>query len=114
MHEASLVKALLRQVEELANAHNAVGVKQVNVVIGEFSGVEPDLLESAFYRQTPGTSASGARICVERAQLMGVCGQCSTEFQIEQFNFQCQCGSKDVTVTGGEELMLDSVIMETT
>jgi hypothetical protein len=57
--------------------------------------------------------AAGARLCIKRARLMGVCGQCSSEFRIEQFRFQChRCGSTDVNVSGGEELMLESVTME--
>lgn len=113
MHEASLVSALLRQVEGLVREHAAAGATRVNVVVGEFSGVEPDLLLFAFERQAPGTLAAGARLCIQRARLVGVCEHCSYEFPIERFHFQChRCGGRNIQVTGGEELMLESVIME--
>ena len=113
MHEASLVSALLRQVDELVREHAAAGATQVNVVVGEFSGVEPDLLRLAFERQAPGTLAAGARLCIKSARLVGVCDQCLCEFPIEHFHFQChRCGGGNVEVTGGEQLMLESIIME--
>lgn len=113
MHEASLVRALLRQVEELMQQHRATGVKEVKVTVGEFSGVEPQLLESAFARQVPETLARGSQLVVERAALQAQCPACSHEFAIEHFRFVCPlCGNTELTITGGEELMLESVTME--
>ena len=113
MHEVSLVNALLRQVEDLMREHSAAAAKRVNVIVGEFSGVEPDLLQLAFDRQVPHTLAAGARLCITRAQLEGVCGQCSCEFPIKQFQFQCpHCNSTHTDILGGEELTLESVTME--
>ena len=113
MHEASLVKALLKQVEDLMRKHSASGAQKVTVTVGEFSGVEPDLLQIAFDRLAPATTAKGARLCINRACLVGVCDQCKSEFPIEQFQFRCAGCGGDVRVTGGEELMLESVVMET-
>jgi len=114
MHEASLVKALLRQVEDLLRSHGAARASQIHVTVGEFSGAEPDLLEIAFRRQSPETPARGARLQVRRTELEGCCGDCSNKFRIEHFRFTCPvCASSVVTVTGGEELVLESVTMET-
>jgi Zn finger protein HypA/HybF involved in hydrogenase expression len=48
MHERSLVMALLRQVDELRRAQGGQRVVLVRVSVGEFSGVEPELLRMAF------------------------------------------------------------------
>ncbi len=114
MHEDSLVRALLRQVEDLLRQHTAARATRVKVTIGEFSGVEPDLLELAFARQAHATAARGARLNVERVPLTGSCQRCSQSFVIRRFRFVCpSCESSAVTVTGGEQLILDSVTMET-
>lgn len=113
MHEASLMMELRRQVEDLMRRHGAVRVKVVKVTIGEFSGVEPDLLAARFAEQVIGTPLHGAELQMTRAALEGTCGECGTRFRIERFRFVCPaCGGSAIDVTGGEELLLESVTME--
>ena len=47
MHEFALCELLLRQVETLQKEQNADRVTGVRVKVGEFSGVEPELLQQA-------------------------------------------------------------------
>ena len=53
MHEHSLVRSLLDQVEQLRRENGAVSVDVVTVEIGPLSGVEPDLIHSAFEQLAP-------------------------------------------------------------
>lgn len=113
MHEASLVVELRRQVEDLMKQHGAARVTVVKVRIGEFSGVEPDLLAARFAEQVDETPLQGAELRMTRAVLEGACRECRTRFPIRRFRFACPaCGSSAVDVTGGEELLLESVTME--
>ena len=114
MHEASLVRSLLGQVEQLARRHGANRVTGVKVTVGEFSGVEPDLLVTAFERQTEGTPLHGARLLLERVGLEARCVTCEHEFMVERFDFTCpRCGLPGAgKVTRGEELMLESLLLE--
>jgi hydrogenase nickel incorporation protein HypA/HybF len=113
MHEASLVKALLRQVAQLLQEHGAARATQVNVKVGEFSGCDADLLALAFERERESAALGEARLNVSRALLAGECNQCAHTFVIDHFRFACpRCASSEVTVTGGEELLLESVTME--
>ena len=48
MHEYSIVQALLERVEAEAAARGAVAVERVVVQIGELSGVEIELLATAY------------------------------------------------------------------
>jgi hydrogenase nickel incorporation protein HypA/HybF len=113
MHERSLVRALLRQVQQIANENSAVRVLSIRVRIGEFSGVEPELIASAYDDLIQGTPISGATLDLERSPLEAACHQCGNRFRVERFSFQCaRCGSLHVTLRGGEEMLLDSVTME--
>jgi hydrogenase nickel incorporation protein HypA/HybF len=115
MHERSLVKALLRQVEVLAAEHPGSHIVSIRVCIGEFSGVEPELLASAYDDLVTETPLRGAALRLEQVPLEAICDQCGCHFRIERFNFQCdKCGSLRITIRGGEELLLDSVTMEET
>jgi hydrogenase nickel incorporation protein HypA/HybF len=113
MHEYSLVRALLRQVYQVAADYRGSHVVSVRVRIGEFSGVEPDLLSSAYDDLVHETPLQDAALSMERVPLEGLCEQCGSQFRIERFNFQCEkCGSLKLKLCGGEELLLDSVTME--
>ena len=48
MHEYSIVQSLLESCEEHARTNNAKEVTKVIIKIGVLSGVEPDLLQTAF------------------------------------------------------------------
>jgi hydrogenase nickel incorporation protein HypA/HybF len=113
MHERSLVRALLRQVEKLASEHPGSHVLTVRVRIGEFSGVDADLLAIAYEDMARNTLLRDAVLDMERVQLKGLCDQCGNQFRIDRFRFQCdKCGSAGVSLCGGEELQLDSVTLE--
>jgi hydrogenase nickel incorporation protein HypA/HybF len=113
MHERSLVRALLRQVQEIADKNSASRVVSIRVRIGEFSGVESALLTSAYNDLKQATPLCDATLDLECVPLEAVCDQCGSRFRIERFNFQCnRCGSPQLTLCGGEEMLLDAVTME--
>src|SRR6476646_10058389 len=115
MHEHSLVRALLRKVEDIAAEHPGNQIVTIRVRIGEFSGAEADLLSSAYDELVKDTSLRGAALNVERVPLEAVCDQCGHQFHIERFHFECdKCGSVRLSLRGGEELLLDSVTLEET
>jgi hydrogenase nickel incorporation protein HypA/HybF len=113
MHERSLVKALLRQVEDVAAEHPDSRVVSIRVRIGEFSGVEPQLLASAYHDLITDTPFRDAALDLKQVALEAVCELCGNQFGIKRFDFQCDnCGSLRLTIRGGEEMLLDSVTME--
>ena len=113
MHERSLVRALLRQVEVLAAEHPATRVIGIRVRIGEFSGVEAELLQSAYDDLIEYSALSGAELSVEQVPLEAVCEQCGQRFHIDNYQFECtKCGSVKLEISGGEELLLDSIQLE--
>lgn len=115
MHERSLVRALLKKVQQVADENVAGRVLSIRVRIGEFSGVEPELVANAYYELIQDTRFSDTSLEVEQAPMEAVCDECGCNFRIEQFHFNCaRCGSPYVEIRGGEELLLDSVTMEET
>jgi hydrogenase nickel incorporation protein HypA/HybF len=113
MHERSLVRALLRQVQNLAAEHATSRVRQIRVRIGEFAGIEPDLLRSAYDDLVQNTEFHEAELKVDQVPLEAICQQCGQRFHVPEFHFQCpDCGSLRLTICGGEEMLLESVSME--
>lgn len=113
MHETSLVRSLLKQVERVVVEHNAGRVLSVRLSIGEFSGVEPDLIRCAFDDLVQNTSMNGAALIVTRVPLEAQCNSCEHSFHVERFRFECpMCRQKEITIVRGEELLLESVTLE--
>jgi hydrogenase nickel incorporation protein HypA/HybF len=113
MHERSLVRALLRQVEALAAEHATDRVLAVRVRIGEFSGVEPELLQCAYDDLVDESHVRGAELQLERVPLEADCQQCGKRFPVERFRFECPgCGSPQLAIRGGEDMLLESITIE--
>ena len=115
MHERSLIRALLRQVQQIADNNSPVRVVSIHVRIGEFAGVESELLASAYDDLIRDTPLSGAALDLAQVPLEGICDLCGSRFRIERFHFRCdECGSVQLTICGGEEMLLESVTIEET
>ena len=113
MHERSLVRALLRQVHELQTGHQADRVIALRVSIGEFSGVEADLFQSAFDDLVDGSSICGARLELHQVALEASCESCSCEFAVKNYQFKCpSCGIPQVQIVRGDGMVLESVTLE--
>ena len=113
MHEESLVRTLLKQVEKLANEHHATGVTEVEVEIGVLSGVEPMLVESAFERIAAESRWKETRLKINVARLVVTCRHCHKNTTLPDISFICPtCNSSDVTVAHGEEFRLLNVTLE--
>jgi hydrogenase nickel incorporation protein HypA/HybF len=66
MHEYSIVQALLERVEREAEARGASRVVRVHVRLGEYSGVEPQLLATAYDTFRERTICEGAPLVLDR------------------------------------------------
>lgn len=81
MHEYSIVQSLLGLCEENAKKHKATKVNKVTIKIGKLSGVEPQLLETAF----------------EAFKCDGVCQEAQLEMILQDLVIEClECGQTSV------------------
>jgi hydrogenase nickel incorporation protein HypA/HybF len=111
MHEYSLMVALMDRVEEEAAAHRALAVHRVRVRIGELSGVEPDLLESAFAIARAGTICAGAELDVERVAAQWACSACRRPMDAGD-RLQCAACGAPAALIAGDEILLGQVELE--
>ncbi len=110
MHERSLVKSLIGQIVEEMHSRGIERIVAVQFQVGEFSGVEPALVELAFAEEAAQTWDAAVRLNLEVVPLTATCRACGAAFRVEQFRFVCpDCGGGDVEVTAGEELRLVSL-----
>jgi hydrogenase nickel incorporation protein HypA/HybF len=114
MHEMSLVRSLLTQVERLAAEHAATAVTEIEVEIGPLSGVEPVLVREAFDLLVATSAVPHATLKIDQVPLLCRCGDCRQQFELVSFRFKCpHCGSTEVQITSGDQFRLLNVTIET-
>jgi hydrogenase nickel incorporation protein HypA/HybF len=114
VHELSVCQGLLRQVDRIAAENAARAVDRIVLRVGALSGVEPDLLTHAFDIARMGTVAENAVLEIERGPVTVRCRQCGGSGEVPSNRLLCPaCGDWRVEVTGGEDLLLLSLDLET-
>lgn len=112
MHELSLINHLLRLVDREAIAAGGGRVTRIRVLLGEFSGVEPELLESAFRIAARSSRSRDASLEIQVEPLEAECRDCGALSRIVAFHFVCaRCGSHQIEIRSGEEIKLESITL---
>ncbi len=113
MHELSLVAGLFDVLEEKAREQKAVRITSVKLRVGRLSGVVPELIESAFDSFKKGTLADGASLEIEVAPFDFRCRKCGgTAFEGEPAAACAACGSADIELIGGMDLVIEKIEIE--
>jgi len=110
VHELSIAESVVR----IASAHAGDRrVTKVEVKVGHLRQVVPSALEFAFDLVAHGTPVDGAELEIEIVTAAGRCRGCESVSEQDGFPLHCgACGSLDIEVTGGEELLVDSLELE--
>ena len=113
MHELAMAQSLLNRVLDEAARNGGGRITRVKLRIGALSHVSPESLEFAFEVIAKGTPAEGAKIETERPAPALHCHACGLDSEGAPGRFSCaECGSGDVELLSGDELMLESFHLE--
>ena len=113
MHEYSIVQALLDSCEENARANNATKVTRVVVKIGVMSGVEPELLRTAFDTFKEATMCEEAEFIINHQSVVVKCHNCLSESTLEKLEYSCpKCKSTELDIVDGEDMYLMQLELE--
>lgn len=113
MHEYSIVQSLIDSCEENARVNNATKVMKVVVKIGVMSGVEPDLLQTAFDTFKEETICHDAQFIINLQKVKIVCNDCQTTSELEKNEYCCpKCQSTQLEILDGEEMYLMQLELE--
>jgi hydrogenase nickel incorporation protein HypA/HybF len=110
MHELSIAEALVAIAARHAGDRQVV---RVEVRLGHLRQVVPQALEFAFGLVAEGTPVEGAALVMEVVPAAGRCRTCGTASELPGFPLLCAaCGSADLEITQGEELLVDALELE--
>lgn len=111
MHEYSILRALLDRVEAEAHARNASAVRRIRVRIGEFAGVEPELLRSAYSLLRERTICQDAELEIRSVKACWECPRCARRIAHGEV-LQCPECQAPARLASGDEIVLDQIAME--
>jgi hydrogenase nickel incorporation protein HypA/HybF len=110
VHELAIADAVVR----IAAAHaRGRAVARVELRVGRLRQVVPAALEFGFDVVSRGTPVEGAELALEEVPARVSCRRCGGGGEPEAFPLACaRCGSLDVEVVAGEELVVDALELD--
>jgi len=113
MHEFSIVKSIIEIVATEAKRSGVKRVNEVNLEIGQLSGIEFNSLAFALKNLAPGSVIEEAEILIEKPEGVARCTSCGFEFAIEDFLGSCnKCSSFNLEIIKGRELRVKSITID--
>lgn len=110
MHELSICQSIAKIVEDAASGRT---VRTVHLDVGELRQVVPATLVYSWEIVVGGTALDGAILEVNHIPGSFDCASCGRTTKIDIPVFRCGCGSADVEVTAGQELLVTSLDLAT-
>jgi hydrogenase nickel incorporation protein HypA/HybF len=108
VHELAITQGVVDTVTERTGDAR---VATVRLRVGRLTGVVPDALRFCFDVVVAGTPLEGASLEIEETRGRGHCRSCDHRFAVEDPIILCDCGSADVDVRGGQDLVVAAVVM---
>jgi hydrogenase nickel incorporation protein HypA/HybF len=114
MHEVGIARTIIESVEERLRRGEVRGkVRAVHLRVGRMSSVVPESLRFGFEVLSKDSVLQGARLEIEEVPVRARCRACGEGVEIDEPCFLCgKCGSPDLEVLSGTELLIDSLDVE--
>ena len=108
MHELGMCEAI---VDAIARRAGERPVARVRVRVGRLHHVHPEAFDQSFAMAAAGSVAEDAHAELVILPIQGRCHTCGSDFEAKDaFGEACPtCGGVDVEMTGGDELILESI-----
>jgi hydrogenase nickel incorporation protein HypA/HybF len=111
MHEYSIVQALVERVDAEVKSRHATSVQRLSIRIGELSGVDPDLLTTAYNIFRERTVCERAELDLTIVPARWACERCSRPIGPGSL-LKCEACGVPARLAEGDEIMLDRIEME--
>lgn len=113
MHEFSIAVNIVDIAIEHAEKARAKVVTEVELEIGELSGVVYEAMETAMESAIKGTLLDGAIVKITTPEGRARCTACNKAFHLDNLFDPCPyCGTFSPEVISGKELRIKSIIVE--
>jgi hydrogenase nickel incorporation protein HypA/HybF len=111
MHEYSIVQSLMERVGAEAGRRGATSVASLRIALGELSGVDPELLASAYEVFRERTICAGAPLEIRAVPAVWECSSCGRPIARGEI-LQCPDCRSRARLASGDEIILERIEME--
>jgi len=106
MHELALIESVVEQVSMRVGDRR---VARVRLRVGTLAAVLPDAMRFCFDVVTKETLLEGAALEIETVRARARCRTCDAEIELLDGIPLCPCGSVDLAILAGAELLIQDV-----
>lgn len=107
MHELGLCSSIVDAIEHRAGERP---VAKVRIRVGRLHHVHPEAFDQSFAVAAQGTIAEDALAELVLIPVTARCGACGATWDADELPQACpECGGVDFELTGGDELILESI-----
>ena len=112
MHELSIAHNIVKIVTDNVVDYPGARVNSITVMVGIYSGVDPEALKFSFPIVSEGTAAEGAELHIDSVPFKLTCKECGSSSVVSE-SMRCPvCGSIEIAVELGRELTVSSIDLE--
>jgi len=109
MHELSIAMSIIETVEENARSRNATIIREVELEVGELSGIEFDALDFAFKNAPQNPLFKNTDFKILKIKPLAHCLKCKHKFETNHYATPCpKCQSNHTELIKGNELRIKS------
>jgi hydrogenase nickel incorporation protein HypA/HybF len=113
MHEAAITESILNMALDKAGEANAARVTNINLVVGELSGIVGECVQFYFDFLSKDTIASGATLTIETVPTKVRCHRCDAVFSPVNGDWSCpECRETGIDIVSGRECYMESIEVE--
>ncbi len=113
MHEFSLASEVIDLARHEADKNKALSVSEITIEVGNMTGIEADVFESALGILSEGSILEKAQLNIVRIKGKGVCIACEQKFEMNRRMDTCpKCNSFPSEIIGGNEFRVVSLLIE--
>ena len=111
MHEYSIIQSLVDSVERAVAGKESAQVHRIDVRIGDLSGVDVELLTTAYDVFRAGTICEHAAMSIERVPARWTCPKCGGEIPRGAV-LRCSLCNEAAELSSGDEIILQRIELE--
>jgi hydrogenase nickel incorporation protein HypA/HybF len=113
MHEFSIAHNIIEIVEDTARQNNLTHVEEVELDIGELSGIDIPALETALECLIPQSFIEGANFKINRIRGIARCRVCRQKYATDDLLSACPtCDNYGPEIISGKEMRVKSISAE--
>ena len=114
MHEMSYITRMIALATEIAEEQNIKKINEIEVHIGQTSGVKAYYMHKYFPEASKDTIVEGAKLVCVEIPVKALCEECGKEYlPNKENNYLCpHCGGRKAHIIEGKGVTLNNVVVE--